>query len=47
MIGALAAIEKPSYFESLVMIGPSPSYINDGDYKGGFEQSDIEGLSVF
>jgi sigma-B regulation protein RsbQ len=44
MIGALAAIEKPSYFDNLVMIGPSPSYINDGDYKGGFDQSDIEGL---
>jgi sigma-B regulation protein RsbQ len=44
MIGALAAIEKPGYFENLVMIGPSPSYINDGDYKGGFDRSDIEGL---
>jgi sigma-B regulation protein RsbQ len=44
MVGALAAIEKPSYFENLVMIGPSPSYINDGDYKGGFDRSDIEGL---
>jgi sigma-B regulation protein RsbQ len=44
MIGALAAIEKPSYFENLVMIGPSPSYVNDGEYIGGFEQADIEGL---
>jgi sigma-B regulation protein RsbQ len=44
MIGALAAIEKPSYFENLIMIGPSPSYINDGDYRGGFDRSDIEGL---
>jgi sigma-B regulation protein RsbQ len=44
MIGALAAIERPELFESLVMIGPSPSYINDGDYVGGFERSDIEDL---
>jgi sigma-B regulation protein RsbQ len=44
MIGALAAIERPDLFESLVMIGPSPSYINDDDYVGGFERSDIEDL---
>lgn len=44
MIGALAAIERPTSFESLTMIGPSPCYINDGEYIGGFERSDIEGL---
>ena len=44
MIGALAAIESPTSFESLTMIGPSPSYINDGNYIGGFERADIEGL---
>jgi sigma-B regulation protein RsbQ len=44
MIGALAAIESPTSFESLTMIGPSPCYINDGEYIGGFERSDIEGL---
>lgn len=44
MIGLLAAIEKPNYFEKLVMIGPSPSYINDGAYKGGFNRRDIEEL---
>jgi sigma-B regulation protein RsbQ len=26
------------------MIGPSPRYVNDGDYVGGFEQADIEAL---
>jgi sigma-B regulation protein RsbQ len=31
MIGALAAIERPELFENLVMIGPSPCYINDGE----------------
>jgi sigma-B regulation protein RsbQ len=44
MIGLLAAIEAPQYFAHLVMIGPSPSYINDGGYIGGFERHDIEGL---
>lgn len=44
IIGALAAIERPELFESLVMIGPSPRYINDGEYVGGFERADIDGL---
>ena len=44
MIGALAAIDNPSKFESLTMIGPSPCYINDGEYVGGFERMDIEAL---
>jgi sigma-B regulation protein RsbQ len=44
MIGALAAIARPELFENLVMIGPSPSYINDGEYVGGFEREDIEDL---
>ena len=44
MIGVLAAIKAPRRFEKLVMVGPSPRYINDTDYVGGFEQSDIEGL---
>jgi len=42
MIGMLASIERPDYFEKLIMIGPSPRYLNDGDgYVGGFELSDI------
>jgi sigma-B regulation protein RsbQ len=44
MIGLLAAIEEPDYFSRMIMVGPSPSYINDGDYKGGFSRADIEGL---
>ena len=44
MIGLLAAIEKPQYFERLIMIGPSPCYINTENYTGGFEQADISGL---
>lgn len=44
MIGLLAAVEKPEYFSNIIMVGPSPCYINDSGYKGGFERTDIEGL---
>jgi sigma-B regulation protein RsbQ len=44
MIGMLAAIRMPERFASQVMVGPSPSYINDGDYVGGFAREDIEEL---
>jgi sigma-B regulation protein RsbQ len=44
MIGLLAGIDDPSAFAAQVMVGPSPSYVNDGDYFGGFERKDIEAL---
>jgi sigma-B regulation protein RsbQ len=44
MIGALAAIREPARFARLVMVGPSPRYIDDGDYVGGFTHADIEEL---
>lgn len=44
MVGVLAANEEPERFERLILIGPSPRYINDGPYVGGFERKDIEGL---
>ena len=44
MIGVLAANEEPDRFEQLILIGPSPRYINDEQYVGGFERKDIEGL---
>jgi sigma-B regulation protein RsbQ len=44
MIGMLAAIERPDRFAANVMIGPSPSFIDDGDYIGGFTRTDIEEL---
>lgn len=44
MIAVLAANKEPERFSRLVLIGPSPRYINDGDYVGGFEQQDIEEL---
>jgi sigma-B regulation protein RsbQ len=47
MIGVLAAIKAPELFDKLVLIGPSPCYINDGDYVGGFDKTDIEELLDF
>lgn len=44
MVAVLAAIKQPEYFSRLVLIGPSPRYINDEGYTGGFEQEDLEGL---
>jgi sigma-B regulation protein RsbQ len=44
MIGILAAIEEPARFGALVLVGPSPRYVDDGDYVGGFTREDIEGL---
>lgn len=44
MIGVLAVNREPERFAHLIMIGPSPRYINDAEYVGGFERSDIEGL---
>jgi sigma-B regulation protein RsbQ len=44
MIGVLAAAAEPELFSALVLVGPSPRYINDADYVGGFEQADIEQL---
>jgi sigma-B regulation protein RsbQ len=44
MVGLLAAIEKPNYFSRIVMVAPSPCYINEEGYVGGFEKKDIEGL---
>jgi sigma-B regulation protein RsbQ len=44
MIGVLASLKAPGMFGSLVLVGPSPSYINRGDYIGGFSRGDIEEL---
>ena len=43
-IGLLAAKRQPAAFERLVLIGPSPCYINGDGYTGGFNRADIEGL---
>lgn len=47
MIGVLAAIEAPDLFSDLVLVGPSPRYINDESYEGGFSQTQIEELLDF
>ena len=44
MIGVLAANREPERFSKMVLVGPSPRYMNDDGYVGGFEESDIEGL---
>lgn len=44
MIGVLAASAEPDRFANLVLIGPSPCYINDAGYIGGFSREDIEQL---
>jgi sigma-B regulation protein RsbQ len=46
-IGIIAAIREPSRFKSLILIGPSPCYINEGDYVGGFSRANIEELLEF
>ena len=47
MIGVLAAVERPDLFDRLVLIGPSPCYLNDEGYVGGFHRKDIEELLEF
>ena len=44
MIGILAANAEPRRFARLVLVGPSPRYIDDGDYVGGFTAADIAEL---
>ena len=42
MIGILAAIKEPERFDRLVLVAPSPRYINEEGYVGGFTQADID-----
>lgn len=42
MMGILAAIREPERFRRLVLIGPSPRYIDDDGYTGGFQRAAIE-----
>jgi sigma-B regulation protein RsbQ len=44
MIGVLAHQAAPELFGALVLVGPSPRYVDDGDYVGGFRRNDIVGL---
>ena len=47
MIGLIAARKAPELFSQLVLVGPSPCYIDDGDYVGGFSRGQIEELLEF
>jgi sigma-B regulation protein RsbQ len=44
MIGILAAIRQPEIFAKLVLVGPSPRYVDDDGYVGGFKRTDIDNL---
>jgi len=44
MIGVLAAQRAPGRIGKLVLVGPSPRYIDDEDYRGGFTEEDIDEL---
>lgn len=44
MVGVLAAIAEPTRFAKLILVTPSPRYIDDGDYLGGFSPADIDEL---
>ena len=44
MMGVLAAAREPERFGALVLVGPSPRYVDTEDYSGGFTREDIDGL---
>ena len=43
-VAMLAAIEEPARFHQLVLVAPSPRFLNDVGYTGGFERADIDEL---
>lgn len=47
VIGIMAAIREPRRFKCLILVGPSPCYINEGDYVGGFTRQSIDELLEF
>ncbi|WP_307844522.1 alpha/beta fold hydrolase [Actinotalea solisilvae] len=44
MIGLLAAAERPELVDRLVLVGPSPRYVDDDGYRGGFSADEIAEL---
>ena len=45
IIGLLAAIKKPEYFAKLVMVWPTPCFLNfPPEYFGGFDEADLHEL---
>lgn len=47
MIGLIAARRAPELFSDLILVGPSPCYVNDADYVGGFSRDEISELLDF
>jgi sigma-B regulation protein RsbQ len=47
IIGALASLKAPGMFSDLVMVGPSPRYIDDDNYRGGFSREQVEEMLEF
>jgi sigma-B regulation protein RsbQ len=44
MIGVLAAARRPDLFDRLVLVSPSPRYVDDDGYRGGFSREEIDEL---
>lgn len=47
MIGALASLKAPDMFSDLIMVGPSPRYVDDEGYIGGFSRGQVDELLDF
>lgn len=47
MVGALASLQASELFSDLVMVGPSPRYVDDEGYRGGFSRQQVEELLEF
>jgi sigma-B regulation protein RsbQ len=47
IIGVLAANREPGRFQKLILIGPSPRYLDDNGYIGGFSRQDVDGMLEF
>lgn len=47
MMGILASIQEPNRFSALVLITPSPCYVDSDDYRGGFSPQDIQDFLEF
>lgn len=44
MIGVLSALRDPELFSALILVGPSPRYVDDAEYRGGFSRADIDDM---
>jgi sigma-B regulation protein RsbQ len=44
VMGIIAAAMAPGMFASLILVAPSPCYLNEGDYTGGFSREEVDEL---